>query len=118
MISRLLGLAAAQAALFPAQKLAPPTSIEREAQRRALDLIRETYGAYATNSTISRHFFVRLAPAALQHELSKFVWNDNALRAVRAQFPAGAFVVAPLRRRSNRSDRVGSASTSALYALS
>ena len=92
MISRLLGLAAAQAALFPAQKLAPPTSIEREAQRRALDLIRETYGAYA-NSTISRHLFVRLAPSTLQNELSKFVWNDNALRAIRAQFPAGAFIV-------------------------
>ncbi len=93
MLSPILMLAAAQAALFPAQKLAAPTSIEREAQRRALDLIRETYGAYVNNSTISHHFFVRLAPAALQHELSKFVWNDNALRAVRAQFPAGAFVV-------------------------
>ena len=93
MISRLLGLAAAQAALFPAQKLAPPTSIEREAQRRALDLIRETYGAYVNNSTISHHFFVRLAPSTLQHELSKFVWNANALKAVRSRFPAGAFVV-------------------------
>ena len=92
MLSPILMLAAAQAALFPAQKLAPPTSIEREAQRRALDLIRETYGAYA-NSTISRHLFVRLAPSTLQNELSKFVWNDNALRAIRAQFPAGAFIV-------------------------
>ena len=90
MISRLLGLAAAQAALFPAQKLAP-TRIEREAQRRALDLIRETYNY--DNSNISHHFFVRLAPSTLQHELSKFVWNDNALRAVRSRFPAGAFVV-------------------------
>ena len=92
MLSPILMLAAAQAALFPAQKLAPPTSIEREAQRRALDLIRETYGAYA-NSTISRHLFVRLAPSTLQNELSRFVWNDNALRAIRAQFPAGAFIV-------------------------
>ena len=91
MISRLLGLAAAQAALFPAQKLAPPTSIEREAQRRALDLIRETYNY--DNSNISHHFFVRLAPSTLQHELSKFVWNDNAMKAVRSKFPAGAFVV-------------------------
>ena len=92
MLSPILMLAAAQAALFPAQKLAVPTSIEREAQRRALDLIHETYGAYV-NSTISHHIFVRLAPAALQHELSKFVWNDTTLRAVRSQFPAGAFVV-------------------------
>ena len=92
MLSPILMLAAAQAVLFPAQKLAAPTSIEREAQRRALDLIRETYGAY-DNSTISRHYFVRLAPSTLQHELSKFVWNDNALRAVRSRFPAGAFVV-------------------------
>ena len=92
MLSPILMLAAAQAALFPAQKLAAPTSIERDAQRRALDLIRETYGAYA-NSTISHHHFVRLAPSTLQHELSKFVWNHNALRAVRAHFPAGAFVV-------------------------
>ena len=92
MLSPILMLAAAQAALFPAQKLAAPTSIEREAQRRALDLIRETYGAYA-NSTISRHLFVRLAPSTLQNELSRFVWNDNALRAIRAQFPAGAFIV-------------------------
>ena len=66
MLSPILMLAAAQAALFPAQKLAP-TNIERDAQRRALDLIRDTYD-YA-NSTISRHHFVRLAPAALQHEL-------------------------------------------------
>ncbi len=93
MLSPILMLAAAQAALFPAQKLAPPTSIEREAQRRALDLIRETYGAYVNNSTISHHFFVRLAPSTLQHELSKFVWNANALKAVRSRFPAGAFVV-------------------------
>ena len=92
MLSPILMLAATQAVLFPAQKLAAPTSIEREAQRRALDLIRETYGAYA-NSTISRHLFVRLAPSTLQNELSKFVWNDNALRAIRAQFPAGAFIV-------------------------
>jgi hypothetical protein len=92
MLSPILMLAAAQAALFPAQKLAPPTSIERDAQRRTLDLIRETYSAYY-NSTISHHFFVRLAPSTLQHELSKFVWNDDALKAVRSQFPAGAFVV-------------------------
>ena len=83
MLSPILMLAAAQAVLFPAQKLIP-TSIEREAQRRALDLIRETYGAYVNNSTISHHFFVRLAPSTLQHELSKFVWNDNVLKAVRS----------------------------------
>jgi len=52
------------------------------AQEEALTLIRESYPSAYSNSTISHHFFVRMAPTALQTAISRFVWTTPFLRTV------------------------------------
>jgi hypothetical protein len=78
---------------FSATNLESPNTLEIEAQQRALDLIRSAYNSAYSNSTISHHFFVRMAPLALQEAISQFVWNSNVLCAIRSRFPPHAWVV-------------------------
>lgn len=52
------------------------------AHQEALELIRQTYPSAYSNSAISHHFFVRLAPKALQTSISKFVWTSELIQAI------------------------------------
>jgi hypothetical protein len=47
-----------------------------------LTLIQQSYPYAYYNSTISHHYFVRMAPRALQIAISKLVWTADILRSV------------------------------------
>eukprot|EP00536_Pseudo-nitzschia_multiseries_P015178 jgi/Psemu1/41538/gm1.41538_g len=63
--------------------------VEIHASEVALSLIQTAYHRDYYNSSISHHHFVRIAPTAIQNELSKFVWSTSVLKQIRAEFKRG-----------------------------
>eukprot|EP00532_Pseudo-nitzschia_australis_P007095 CAMPEP_0168179394 /NCGR_PEP_ID=MMETSP0139_2-20121125/9821_1 /TAXON_ID=44445 /ORGANISM="Pseudo-nitzschia australis, Strain 10249 10 AB" /LENGTH=432 /DNA_ID=CAMNT_0008099223 /DNA_START=118 /DNA_END=1416 /DNA_ORIENTATION=- len=60
--------------------------VEIEASKLALSLIQSAYHQDYYNSSISHHYFVRMAPSDVQEQLSVFVWSDSVLKQIRTEF--------------------------------
>jgi hypothetical protein len=61
---------------------APSGAASSAARQEALELIRGTYPSAYSDSAMSHHFFVRLAPPALQASISKFVWTSESIQSL------------------------------------
>ncbi len=73
-------------ARFPACQICDQT-ITASRLGLAVASIRETYPEEFYHSAISHHFFVRMAPVELRNHLSKCIWTNKMLLAIRKSFP-------------------------------
>lgn len=81
-------------ALLPACQLhLSPGNGNNVAMAQVLVLIQQTFPQAYYNSSISHHFFVRMATPALQEQEARFVWTDNILCRIWQQYPSSTRVI-------------------------